>query len=359
VTPTSDTAAITEGFVQFRGYRTAYRIVHEHLRDSGRIPLVMVHGGPGYPWWKPRDHELGLMASGDRPLVLYDQLGCGRSDRPTDLSLWAIETFVDELATVREQLGLDTVHLLGWSWGGQLALEYLLTKPQGVQSVVLASALHSVPAYVREAHRLAAELPKPVQDTMRRFEEHYRPPEPKSALKAAVSRAPTDKQMARKASSLRWAARIASKPFAQHLAAAASHVGPLRSSAYEVADVAFDSAYICRLNPAPEQLFEMAAGVNERVYKTMWGPGETFVPGNLRDWDVTGRLSEIEIPALVITGRYDAVTPALAEEQCAELPRASRVVLDNSAHTGILEEPERYWSEVFAFLDRVESSGAA
>jgi pimeloyl-ACP methyl ester carboxylesterase len=354
MTAITDKTGITEGFVQFRGFRTAYRIVHDHPRSSGKVPLLMVHGGPGYPWWKPREDELRLMAMGDRSLVFYDQLGCGRSDRPTDPSLWTVQTFLDELAAVREALGLDRVHLLGWSWGGQLVLEYLLAKPQGVQSVVLASALHSVPAYVREAHRLAAELPKPVQDTMRRFEEHYRPPEPESAPKEAVTPVPTDKQMARKASSLRWAARIASKSFAQHAAAAASHVGPLRSAAYEVADVAFDSAYICRRDPVPEQLLEMAAGVNEQVYKMMWGPGEIFAPGSLRDWDVTDRLGEIDVPALVITGRHDAVTPQLAEEQCAKLPRATRVILENSAHTGILEEPERYWSEVFAFLDRAE-----
>src|SRR5512135_2605617 len=114
--------AITEDFVQFRDYRTAYRLVHDH--DSGKVPLLMVHGGPGYPWWKPRDDELELMASGDRALVFYDQLGCGRSDRPTDPALWTVETFLDELTTVREELGLDRVHLLGWSWGGQLVLEY-------------------------------------------------------------------------------------------------------------------------------------------------------------------------------------------------------------------------------------------
>lgn len=190
---------------------------------------------------------------------------------------------------------------------------------------------------------------------MRRFEEHYRPPKHPSAPKQAVSPPPTDKQLARKASSFRWLSRLVSISFVQHLAGAASYVGPLRSSAYEIANAAFDNAFVCRLHPWPEQLIEMAAGGNEQVYRTMWGPGETFVTGSLRDWDVTERLGEIEVPALVITGRYDVITPALAEEQCARLPRATRVLLENSAHTGILEEPERYWSEVFGFLDRTEA----
>lgn len=356
MTAVSDAPPVTEGFLRFRGNRTAFRIVRNPLFGSGKTPLLMIHGGPGFPWWRPRDEELRLMASGGRPLVFYDQIGCGRSDRPADPSLWKIETFLNELAAVREELRLDRVHLYGWSWGGQLALEYLLTQPRGVQSVVLASALHSVPSYVREAHRLAAELPEPVQTTMRRFEEHYRPPETRPQRKATTKPAPTAKQTARKASSLRWAGRIASNSFAQHLAEAASHVAPLRGAAYEVADVAFDNRFVCRLNPWPDQLLEMAAAANGEVYKTMWGPGETFVTGNLRDWDVTERLAEIDVPALVITGRYDAVTPVLAQEQCAKLPQATHVVLENSAHTGILEEPERHWAEVFAFVDRFDAA---
>lgn len=371
-------AAVTEDFVRFRGYRTGYRIVGDLAGATNRVPLLMVHGGPGYPWWRPRDDELRLMASGDRPLVSYDQLGCGRSERPADASLWTVDLFLDELATVRDQLGLDRVHLYGWSWGGMLVLAYLLTRPEGVQSVVLASALHSAPLYNREARRLVAELPAPVQATLRRFEEHYRPrasgpaprapasaaptakgpANPAASPKAPSSAAPTPKQLARKASSLRWADRVASASWAQRLAALASHVAPLRSTAYQVADVAFDHRYICRLDPWPDQLMEMAAGANEQIYETMWGPGAIALAG-LRDWDVTARLGEIDIPALVISGRYDPVTPLQAEEQCAGLPRATRVVLEASGHTGILEEPERHWSEVFAFLDRAEASGAA
>jgi pimeloyl-ACP methyl ester carboxylesterase len=91
----------------------------------------------------------------------------------------------------------------------------------------------------------------------------------------------------------------------------------------------------------------------------MWGPGEALVTGNLGEWDVTDRLAEIDVPALVITGRHDAVTPLQADVQCTSLPRATRVTLEKSAHSGILEEPERYWSEVFAFLEQVENRDRA
>ncbi len=102
----------------------------------------------------------------------------------------------------------------------------------------------------------------------------------------------------------------------------------------------------------------MVAGGNESVYATMWGPVATAV-GKLRDCDLTDRLGEIDLPALVISGRYDYVTPAQAEELCARLPQATGVVLEKSAHMGMVEEPHRHWSEVFAFLDGVEAGGEA
>jgi L-proline amide hydrolase len=99
---------------------------------------------------------------------------------------------------------------------------------------------------------------------------------------------------------------------------------------------------VCRLDPWPEQLFEMAAAANERLYEAVWGPGEAIVVGSLRDWDVADHLSEIDVPALVVSGRYDEVTPAQSEELCAKLPTATSVLLEKSAHCGMLEEPERY-----------------
>ena len=121
-----------EGYVQVPGGRVWYRI-----EGSGTaMPLLVLHGGPGatHHYLKP----LGALAD-ERPVIFYDQLGSGRSDRPTDTTLWRVERFVEELAQVREALGLREIHLLGHSWGTMLAVDYLLTKPEGVRSVILAS----------------------------------------------------------------------------------------------------------------------------------------------------------------------------------------------------------------------------
>lgn len=121
-----------EGFVEVPGGRVWYRIV-----GSGTsTPLLLLHGGPGAPsyYLKP----LGTLAD-ERPVIFYDQLGVGRSDHTTDTTLFTIDHFVEELASVRAALGLKEIHLFGHSWGTILATEYMLTRPSGVRSLILAS----------------------------------------------------------------------------------------------------------------------------------------------------------------------------------------------------------------------------
>ncbi len=115
------------------------------------LPLLTLHGGPGFP----HDYLETLAALGDeRPVIFYDQLGCGKSDRPSDLSLWRTGRFVRELMQLREALGLERFHLLGHSWGTMLAVEYLLAGGTGVERLILASPALSMPRWIEDARRL-------------------------------------------------------------------------------------------------------------------------------------------------------------------------------------------------------------
>ena len=73
--------SVSEGYVDFRGYRTWYRVAGE--LGYGATPLLALHGGPGstHHYFAPLE---GLAP--ERPVVVYDQIGCGRSDRPDDLA---------------------------------------------------------------------------------------------------------------------------------------------------------------------------------------------------------------------------------------------------------------------------------
>jgi len=91
-------------------------------------------------------------------------------------------------------------------------------------------------------------------------------------------------------------------------------------------------------------------------YRAMWGSNEWTLTGALRGWDVRPRLHELELPALVLRGRYDLSTEAIAATLAHGLPDAREVVFEHSSHTPVLEETERYLDVVRSFLREVEEA---
>lgn len=322
-------------------------------RSSG-VPLVLLHGGPGIPG----ETFTGLMRqlSTRRPVVRYDQLGCGRSDRPNDPALWRLETFVDELAAVREQLHLDELHLLGHSWGGMLALEYLLTRPDGVRSLILTSSLCNTQFWVDEGRRLRAALPAHIGAVMDRFEAGYR-------AKAGASRAAaepvtrpgiTPEEVVSGARIMRWTLPLTASAAVQRAASWFSYVPLFRRAAYEVAGAAFLRRHVCRLDDIPLAMCQAFLMRNPEVYETMWGPGEYFATGVLAEWNVEDRLHEIAVPTLILSGRYDEATPAQQQRLLDGIPGSQWRVFERSAHFSFLEEPELYGEVVTDFLDGID-----
>src|SRR5579871_4287924 len=159
---------IKEGYIPFKGYQTWYRIVGDG-EDAGKLPLLVLHGGPG----AAHDYleSLDVMADTGRRVIYYDQLGCGKShineSRP---ELWTVPLYVEEVDVVRQALGLNRIHLLGQSWGGMLAMEYMFTQPKGIASLTIASSPASMTQWVSEANRLREALPSDVQATLLKHE---------------------------------------------------------------------------------------------------------------------------------------------------------------------------------------------
>jgi pimeloyl-ACP methyl ester carboxylesterase len=86
----------------------------------------------------------------------------------------------------------------------------------------------------------------------------------------------------------------------------------------------------------------------------MQGP-EWNVIGNLKDWDVTARLGELDLPVLVTSGRFDEMTPTLIQPLVDGIRGAESVLFDNSAHLAMVEEPERFRDVIESFLTQVEA----
>ena len=290
-----------EGFVSFRGYKVWYRIVGDR-EAPGKLPLLCLHGGPGatHDYLEP----LEAMAATGRRVIFYDQLGAGNSDHPHNPSLWTVSLFVEELGVVRQALGLERVHILGQSWGGMLGMEYAFTQPPGLASLIVADSPASIPQWVAEANRLRVQLPPDVQETL-----------------------------------------------LEHEAA-----GTTDDAAYQEAMLVFYRRHVCRLDPWPEcvnRTFEKLSKYPE-VYNTMNGPSEFHVIGVIKDRDIVDRLGEIHVPTLVISGRHDEATPAIAETVHSGILGSEWVLFENSSHMPHVEEPERYRQVLTSFLERIE-----
>ena len=97
--------------------------------------------------------------------------------------------------------------------------------------------------------------------------------------------------------------------------------------------------------------------INEDVYGTVQGP-EWNVTGNLKDWDVTARLGQLDLPVLVTSGRHDEMTPALVGPLVDGIRGAEWVLFEDSAHVAMVEEPDRYRQVLQSWLGRVEAARA-
>src|SRR3954451_13668228 len=155
---------VSEGYVDYRRGRTWYRVCGDLA--SAAVPLLALHGGPGstHHYFGPLE-QLG----NQRPVVVYDQIGCGSSDRPQDVE-WSVSLVREEVDAVRSRLGLERIHLLGTSWGGMLALEHVLSGAKGIVGLILSSTLASVDQWAAEQFKLRAALPSAVVEVLDRHE---------------------------------------------------------------------------------------------------------------------------------------------------------------------------------------------
>lgn len=295
---TDDWAPVArEGMLDVPGGRVWYRMLGEGRPGT---PLLALHGGPGGT--SCRFEALAPLAA-DRPVIFYDQLGSGRSDRPTDTTLWQLPRFVEEVDAVRRGLGLERIHLLGSSWGGALAAEYLIAaQPTGVASVIFSSPLISTPRWIADADSLRALLPPAVR----------------TALDV-------------------------------HEAA-----GTIDSPEYAAATDSFYARHVRRLPVTPEPRCEGVTS-NREIYLQMWGPTEFRATGSLRTWSRAEQLRQITVPTLFIAGEYDEAVPATLETFRATMPDARLVVIPEAAHGVLREKSAEYVAAVGAFLRAVDS----
>ncbi len=276
---------IEEKYIPFREYQTYVRIVKEDDQDS--VPILLLHGGPGstHNYFEVLDP-----LAKQRPVISYDQLGCGNSYVENHPELWTLSTWMEELDNVIKSLHLTRFHLLGQSWGGMLALAYALQQPQGLQSLILSSTLSSSQLWGREQHRMLKYMTKEEQDAITKAEETGN-----------------------------WQDEMAQKAIARYMKL---HCADIKDN-------------------DPECLRREKRSGTES-YMTAWGPNELTPQGTLKNFDVTDKLCEIKVPCLIISGTDDLCTPLIAKTMYDHLPYARWELFANARHMVFAEYTEKY-----------------
>ena len=281
-----------EGYLHMPGGKIWYKVVGE----GDKTPLVLLHGGPGVPSYYL--NPIAALAK-DRPVIFYDQLGCGRSDRITDTSLMTIDHYVEELKALRDSLGLKEFYLYGQSWGTMLGTDFYLAHPEGIKAIILSSPALSIKRWMEDAKLQIATLPDSIQEIIKVNEANktYDSPDYARAMKVYY-----EKYVARK---VPWSADV-------------------------------DSAF--------SQL-----GTN--VYMYMEGPSEFTITGTIMNYDRTGQLGQFKIPVLYIVGEFDEAGPATVQYYHSITPGSQIAVIKGAGHITMQDNTEQHNQVLESFLD--------
>jgi L-proline amide hydrolase len=273
------------GYIDVDGGKIWYRMNGmEHL---GKKPAIIVmHGGPG-------GTHRGLMPyvelSDTYPVILYDQLGNGKSSKfvndINDQSTWTVEHFVKEIDQIRDALGLKEVIIAGHSWGGTLSAEYAVKNMPGLRASILGSPLISTPQWVADNREWISQLPQKYQDAINKHEA----------------------------------------------------AGTFDDPEYREAEDAFYDQHMCHGECVDRGFRDGGMSGNRTMYQTMWGPSEFTANGTLANYDISPQLHTIEVPTLMICGEFDEAAPKSCYKFANMIKDAKTVIVPNAGHA-ILSE---------------------
>jgi proline iminopeptidase len=284
-----------EGYVNVQGGKIWYRI----LGEGKQTPVLMLHGGPG---GTSKSFYQFADLGRDRPVIIFDQLGSGRSDYHTDTTLLRVENFVEQVQALKTALKLKEFYLHGHSWGTALALEYYLKYPKGIKAIIFNSPYFSTSLWKADADTLISTLPDSVQYAIKIGEKNHQ----------------------------------------------------YESPEYKNANEVFTKNFGVRNKRLTSELDTAASKGNKFIYNYMWGPTEFTATGTLFNYNRVQELKKIKVPTLFITGEFDEARPATVQYFQSLVPNSQFVVIDGAGHGTMHDNKSRNISAIKEFLDEAD-----
>jgi proline iminopeptidase len=291
-----------QGFVDANGV-----LIYYEAFGKGE-PLVILHGGPGasHDYFLP---YLLPLARTNR-LIFIDERGSGRSQKAEKLSDYTVENMVEDVETIRKELKLGKISLLGHSCGGVLAEAYALKYQENLTHLILCSTFHSTKKMNEVLRNIKAKMAPELRIRIEKMEKEGLYGHGKDYEKNRY----TSEYM---------------------IAAWGEGYFP----------------YLYQNHPDPNY-DPVANGIMAwDVYREMWGSnGEYVIDGNLTSVEYGDRLPTVKVPTLITAGDNDECDPSLSREMNEKIAGSKLVILPKSGHMTFVDQPALFISAVDEFL---------
>lgn len=285
-----------EGFLEVTGGKIWFRVSGQ----GDKTPILMLHGGPGYPGYYLNPlMELGK----ERQIITFDQLGCGRSDRISDTTLMTVDAYVEQTRKLLTHLGVTEFYLYGHSWGTMLGTDYYLKYKDGIKGLILASPCLNSKRWAADADTLISTLPDSIA----------------IALRNEINGLSQDP-----------------------------------SKLNQAIGMYFRNFYT-RKRPVSADINSSDSLMGENVYQYMWGTSEFFVLGTLKNYDRINDLKSIDIRTLYITGEYDAARPTTVKYYQSLTPDSRLKIIANAGHMTMHDNPSEDIRTISDFLNELDN----
>jgi proline iminopeptidase len=285
-----------------QGYLSGADGTQLYFRQVGSGPdtAVLLHGGPGLSMgvsWP----DLAPLAE-HAVVLLYDQRGAGRSEIITDSTRLRASDHVRDLEALRQHFGLAQMTLIGQSWGGGLAILYAAEHPERVKRILLVGPMPpTVALYALRQKKITAKDSVSGATVARLI----------AAIPTAGDPVPLCRQL-----------------FATYLT---SYFADRASAAHLKADP-------CDVPPQGIRNFPFVSNATMQ---------------SLGAWDFIPLLTRLTMPVLVVDGALSVPTVDGMHVLARGLPNGRLLLIPGAGHYPQIEQPDRFFPPVAAFLHGV------